>query len=72
MKAKDLKNLSKSDLENKLVEIKKELMMDYAQISAGTPPKSPGMLKQRKKTIARILTIIRSKSDQKTEVNSKQ
>ena len=40
--------------------------------SAGTPPKSPGMLKERKKTIARILTIIRDKTDQKTEVKNKQ
>jgi len=57
MKFKELKNMSKEEVQKKMNEIKKELMQDYAQISAGTPPKSPGMLRQRKKTIARILTL---------------
>ncbi len=61
MKAKELRELSNDDLQNKLIELKKELMQDYAQISAGTSPKSPGMLKQRKKTIAKIMTITNSR-----------
>jgi len=69
MKAKELRDMSNEDLKNKIKELKRELMNDYAQISAGTPPKSPGMLKQRKKTIARILTIINSRKLEKEVVD---
>lgn len=72
MKAKELRDLSNEDLQNKLKELKKELMQDYAQISAGTPPKSPGMLKQRKKTIAKIMTITNSRKLEEKEVVDKQ
>lgn len=65
MKAKDLRGMGVKELEQKITEIRKELMHDYAQISAGTPPKSPGMLKQRKRTIARILTLLNEKESGK-------
>ena len=71
MKAKELRDLSNEDLQNKLKELRKELMQDYSQISAGTPPKSPGMLKQRKKTIAKIMTITNSRKLE-TEAKDKQ
>jgi len=61
MKFKELKELNKNELVDKIKEIKLELMKDYAQISAGTPAKNPGMIKQRKKTIAKILTLLREK-----------
>ena len=41
-------------------DLKLELMKDYAQISAGTPPKNPGMIKERKKIIARIKSLMQS------------
>jgi len=63
MKFKELKNLTKEDLLNKKVELKKELMRDYAQISSGTTPKSPGMIKQRRRTIARIEMLLNSKEE---------
>jgi len=59
MKYKDIKNMSKADIEKNMSELKLELMKDYAQISAGTPPKNPGMISERKKTIARIKTFLR-------------
>ncbi|MBT3303777.1 50S ribosomal protein L29 [Candidatus Woesearchaeota archaeon] len=71
MKSKELRDLNNADLQNKLKELKKELMQDYSQISTGTPPKSPGMLKQRKKTIAKILTITNSRKLEK-EAEDKQ
>jgi len=61
MKYQDIKKMDKAALEKTMSEIRLELMKDYAQISAGTPPKSPGMIKQRKKTIARIKTFLQEK-----------
>ena len=61
MKNKEIKNLSKAELEEKLAEIRKQLMKDNTQASSGTIPKNPGMIKANKKTIAKILTIIKQK-----------
>ena len=61
MKFKELKNLSKAELEEKIPEIKKQLMKDNTQVSSGTMPKNPGLIKANKKTIARILTILKQK-----------
>lgn len=61
MKAKELKSMSDQELKEKLSDLKKELMKHNAQISTGTTPKSPGQVKETKKTIARILTVLGGK-----------
>lgn len=57
MKSKDLKALSKSDLEKKILELKTELIKINSQIKSGTVPENPGKVKNVKKNIARIKTI---------------
>ena len=69
MKAKEIRSMSKEDLDAKLNELKKELIKLNAQISTGTTPKSPGQVRQIKKNIARILTIMSEKSNEIKEVN---
>jgi large subunit ribosomal protein L29 len=71
MKLKELKNLSKAELEEKISEIKKQLMKDNTQVSSGTIPKNPGLIKANKKTIARILTILKQKESKKSEEGKK-
>ena len=61
MKSKQLKVMSELDLENKMLELKKELMKINSQIAIGTLPKSPGKIKDMKRTIAKILTIKQQK-----------
>jgi len=61
MKAKELRGLEKAELQQKIVELHKELMKDNAQVATGTIPKNPGKLKLAKKTIARIKTILAEK-----------
>ena len=53
--------MSELDLENKMLELKKELMKINSQIAIGTLPKSPGKIKDMKRTIAKILTIKQQK-----------
>ncbi|MFH0977959.1 MAG: 50S ribosomal protein L29 [Candidatus Woesearchaeota archaeon] len=48
--------MQKSELEAKLSELRKDLMKQNAQIATGTTPKSPGQIRNSKRTIARILT----------------
>ena len=57
MKVKELKAMNEPDLENKIVELKKELMRINSQVAIGTIPKSPGKVREIKRTIAKILTI---------------
>jgi len=61
MKVKELKAMNELDLENKSTELKKELMKVNSQIAIGTLPKSPGRVKEMKRTIAKVLTIKRIK-----------
>lgn len=64
MNAKELRGLSKEELNQKMVELHKELMKDNAQVATGTIPKNPGKLKLAKKTIARIKMILAEKEAQ--------
>ena len=65
MKYKELKLMNERDMENKLVELKKELMKINSQIAIGTLPKSPGKVKGIKRTIAKIFTIkMKNKSEE--------
>ena len=64
MKAKEIRSMSKEDLDVKLEELKKERIKLNAQISTGTTPKSPGQVKEVKKNIARILTILSEKTNE--------
>ncbi len=58
MKRKEIMDLDKSEYQSKLDELRKELMKLNAQSATGTAMKNPGLLKQTKKNIARILTLM--------------
>lgn len=60
-KTSELRGMSTQLLEEKLSELKKQLMKINAQIATGTIPENPGNVKNIKKTVARILTIIEEK-----------
>lgn len=64
MKIKQLRGLGEQELKQKMTELYKELMKDNAQVAIGTIPKNPGKLKLAKKTIARIKTILATKTPQ--------
>ncbi|MBC8444139.1 50S ribosomal protein L29 [Candidatus Woesearchaeota archaeon] len=54
----NLKTLSKGNLKSKLEELRKELMKSNAQISTGSAVKGQSNIKNIKKNIARIKTIL--------------
>ncbi|HIH15248.1 MAG: large subunit ribosomal protein L29 [archaeon GW2011_AR17] len=58
IKNKDIRKMNKQEQENKLLELKKDLIKINAQIAAGTVPENPGNVKNVKKTVARIMTIM--------------
>ena len=72
IKSKELKSMPVEELQKRLEEIRKDLIKQNAQIATGTTPKSPGQVKQMKKTIARILTVMKIKTDENKNKESKQ
>ena len=65
MKVKELKLMNDQDLQNKIYELKNELMKINSQIATRTVPKNPSKVKEIKRTIAKILTIQNVKSTNK-------
>jgi large subunit ribosomal protein L29 len=57
MKFKDIANMSDADRKKTIIESKTELIKLNGQAATGTTPKSPGQIKQLKKTIAQVLTF---------------
>ena len=67
MKAKEIRDKNEEELQQKIVELKKDLIKEYAQVATGTQLKSPGQIKNMNKTIARIHTILHEKNKEKKE-----
>lgn len=65
LKIKEIRSMTKEDLDDKLTELKKELMKINAQIATGTTPKSPGQVRQIRRTIARIKMVLKDKGGNK-------
>lgn len=61
IKKKELRTLSNDELNSKLNDLRKELMRFRTDISTGTVIKNPGQVKQTKKTISRIISILKQK-----------
>ncbi len=57
MKFKELQKLSDADVEKRLKETQIELIKLNGQVATGTTPKSPGQIKNLKRTIAKIHTL---------------
>ncbi|MBI1969715.1 50S ribosomal protein L29 [Candidatus Woesearchaeota archaeon] len=58
----DLRALGDGALTEKMRELQKELTKQNAQIATGTIPKSPGQVRNLKRGIARIKTLLRERS----------
>ena len=60
---KELKDLSKTGLQDRLGEFKKELLKLNVEVATGANTTSPGRLKQTKKNIARVLTLLNKRKE---------
>jgi len=60
-KAREFRKLSTEEIRKNLQELKKEIMKENVHVSAGTAPSNSGKLRQTKKNIARLLTILNEK-----------
>ena len=60
MKKKELKGMTKEELQKKLEELRAELVKLRAQAKTGAAPKNTMQIRNIKRDIARILTIIQN------------
>ena len=65
MKIKEIEQMDIEGLRQKLQEFRLELIKLNAEVATGTTPKSPGQLRQTKKNIAKLLTLINKKEHHK-------
>ncbi|MBN2111531.1 50S ribosomal protein L29 [Candidatus Woesearchaeota archaeon] len=66
MKYKELAGMGKTELEEKLSQLRMDMIKANAQIATGTTPKNPGQIRQTKKTIARIKQLLNTKAEEKS------
>ena len=64
---KELKSLPKEELNRRLNEMKKELLKQNVQANSGANIQNPGKLKEVKKNIARVNTIIKEREEGKNK-----
>ena len=57
MRYKELVTMTPEQLDSKQRELELELMKERAQVASGTAPKNPGLLRSRRRDLARIKTI---------------
>ena len=71
MKKKELKQMTKDQLKDKLVELRKDLMRLNTQRATKTVPENPGNIKNLRRTVAKILTFIKQKKESEVKSNKK-
>jgi large subunit ribosomal protein L29 len=62
VKAEELRDKATSDLKEQLGDLQKELVQERGQIEVGGFADNPGEIKEMKKTIARIKTVLNERN----------
>jgi len=61
VRVSELRQMEVEVLKNKLVELRNELRIDKGNVSSGGKASNPGRIKEVRRSIARILTILKEK-----------
>ncbi len=65
MKFQEITKMKEPELQQKLVELRRQLLKDKTEIAKGSQVKNRGQITVTKKTIARILTLLNQQKLQK-------
>lgn len=65
IKKNELKDMNSEEIDERIIELRKELMNARAKSASGVAPDNPGKVKEIKKTIARLLTIKKMRGNKK-------
>ena len=61
LRPQEIREMSISEMKEKLAELKRELLKEYTQKAISGDPSNPGRMREIRRTIARIYTIMREK-----------
>ncbi|HIC87590.1 MAG TPA: 50S ribosomal protein L29 [Aquificae bacterium] len=61
LRPQEIREMSISEMKEKLAELKRELLKEYTQKAISGAPSNPGRMREIRRTIARIYTIMREK-----------
>ncbi|RLF45999.1 MAG: 50S ribosomal protein L29 [Thermoplasmata archaeon] len=67
LSSKEIRELKPEEREEKLNELRQELMHERGVAAMGGSPPSPGKIKQLRTSIARLLTIMKEEKEKKYE-----
>ena len=67
IKKSEIQKMGPKQLEEKKIELQKEMIKINAQLSTKTTPENPGRIKAVKKTIARINTLLTQKKEETSQ-----
>lgn len=67
LSAKEIRELKPEEREQKLKELREELMHERGVAAMGGSPPSPGKIHQLRTSIARLLTVIAEEKEKKHE-----
>ena len=67
MKASELKVMKETELKNKVIELRKELIILNAKRARGTTLEKPAMIRNTRRTIAKIFTILNENQGKNSE-----
>ena len=63
LKTSEIREMSKEEVQEKLNDLKKEIVEEKGQIETGGFADNPGRIKEMRKTIARIKTVLNEKAN---------
>ena len=67
LKIREIRSLGSEELKDRLKQLKSELSVEKGSIASGTKPENSGKIKEIKRTIARILTIMHEREGGKKQ-----
>lgn len=65
MKIKEIRLKTSEEMQSKIVELRRELVKERAQVALGSQLKSPRKIYQLRKTIAQMLTLLQERNKTK-------
>jgi len=71
MKKIELKQMSKDQLKEKLVDLRKDLMRLNTQRATKTVPENPANIKNLRRNVARVLTFMKQKNSMEVKTEKK-
>jgi len=58
LRSDEIRNMPESEIRERLSQLREDLAGERATMALGSPPQNPGKIRETKRTIARILTIL--------------